>query len=201
MSRTPLPKPNTKPALGGNPNAGWFKCQGSTLSMLLDLRPCTPLSQSPGGEGFSLPDEISSDRLAGEWSPFIMASASPPPADNSIIADKRQAFLHVSGGLSGQIACPLGIFPYMPNWSDRDQLQPLVEPQVSHFRQVPLRTIVNCPHSRHMSPSYPLSRAFRIWCWSRCSPSWVGSPVATYASTVSVRLLFVAAADDSIDLP
>ena len=129
-----------------------------------------------------------------------MASASPPPADNSIIADKRQAFLHVSGGLSGQIACPLGIFPYMPNWSDRDQLQPLVEPQVSHFRQVPLRTIVNCPHSRHMSPSYPLSRAFRIW-WSLWSPSEPESGVATYANTASVRPPFGAGAVASIDLP
>ena len=46
------------------------------------------------------------------------------------------------------------------------QLHPLVEPQVSHFKQVPLRTIVNDPHSRHMSPSYPLNRAVLILWWS-----------------------------------
>ena len=34
-----------------------------------------------------------------------------------------------------------------------DQEQPEVAPQVSHFRQVPLRTIVNWPHSPHISPS------------------------------------------------
>ncbi len=33
------------------------------------------------------------------------------------------------------------------------QLQPLVEPQVSHFRQVPLRTMVKLPHSAQLSPS------------------------------------------------
>ena len=32
------------------------------------------------------------------------------------------------------------------------QLQPLVEPQVSHFSQVPLRTIVKFEHSEHMLP-------------------------------------------------
>jgi hypothetical protein len=46
------------------------------------------------------------------------------------------------------------------------QLHPLVEPQVSHFKQVPLRTIVNDPHSRHISPSYPLNRAVLILWWS-----------------------------------
>lgn len=33
------------------------------------------------------------------------------------------------------------------------QLHPLVAPQEMHFRQVPLRTIVNCPHSPQASPS------------------------------------------------
>jgi len=33
------------------------------------------------------------------------------------------------------------------------QLHPLVEPQVSHFRQVPLRTMVKLPHSWQLSPS------------------------------------------------
>ena len=31
--------------------------------------------------------------------------------------------------------------------------QPLVPPQVSHFRQVPLRTMVKLPHSEQLSPS------------------------------------------------
>ncbi len=34
-----------------------------------------------------------------------------------------------------------------------DQLQPVVEPQLSHFRQVPLRTRVMLPHSPQGSPS------------------------------------------------
>jgi hypothetical protein len=33
------------------------------------------------------------------------------------------------------------------------QLQPLVPPQVSHLRQVPLRTRVKLPHSVQLSPS------------------------------------------------
>ena len=33
------------------------------------------------------------------------------------------------------------------------QLQPLVPPQVLHFRQVPFRTRVKLPHSPHGSPS------------------------------------------------
>jgi hypothetical protein len=33
------------------------------------------------------------------------------------------------------------------------QLHPLVPPQVSHLRQVPLRTRVKLPHSRQLSPS------------------------------------------------
>ena len=33
------------------------------------------------------------------------------------------------------------------------QEQPVVEPQVSHFMHVPLRTMVKCPHAGHGSPS------------------------------------------------
>ena len=33
------------------------------------------------------------------------------------------------------------------------QLHPLVDPQLAHFMQVPLRTIVNWPHSGQLSPS------------------------------------------------
>src|ERR1700730_1230187 len=36
------------------------------------------------------------------------------------------------------------------------QLHPLVPPHVSHLRQVPLRSNVKFPHSRQLSPSYPL---------------------------------------------
>ena len=35
----------------------------------------------------------------------------------------------------------------------RPQEQPLVDPQVVHFRQVPLRTSVKLPHSPQLSPS------------------------------------------------
>lgn len=34
-----------------------------------------------------------------------------------------------------------------------DYEQPLVDPQVSHFRQVPFRTMVKLPHSEQLSPS------------------------------------------------
>jgi hypothetical protein len=34
-----------------------------------------------------------------------------------------------------------------------DHEHPVVEPQVSHFMQVPLRTSVKLPHSEHISPS------------------------------------------------
>jgi hypothetical protein len=37
--------------------------------------------------------------------------------------------------------------------------QPVVEPQVSHFRQVPLRTRVKLAQLGQGSPSYPFSRA------------------------------------------
>lgn len=36
---------------------------------------------------------------------------------------------------------------------DRPYEQPLVAPQETHFRQVPLRTIIIWPHSGHGSPS------------------------------------------------
>ena len=35
---------------------------------------------------------------------------------------------------------------------EHSELQPLVAPQVSHFSQVPLRTIVKFWHSEHMLP-------------------------------------------------
>jgi len=37
--------------------------------------------------------------------------------------------------------------------------QPLVAPQLTHLRQVPLRTMVNCLHSGQGSPSYPFTLA------------------------------------------
>jgi hypothetical protein len=43
--------------------------------------------------------------------------------------------------------------------SDGAQEQPLVEPQVLHFMQVPLRTKVKLPQDPQESPSKPLSRA------------------------------------------
>src|SRR3990172_2678657 len=41
----------------------------------------------------------------------------------------------------------------------RSHEHPVVEPQVVHFRQVPLRTSVSDPQVPHGSPSYPLRRA------------------------------------------
>jgi len=40
--------------------------------------------------------------------------------------------------------------------------QLVVEPQVSHFMQVPLRTRVKLPHSSHISPSWSKARARAI---------------------------------------
>src|SRR5436305_7693409 len=42
---------------------------------------------------------------------------------------------------------------------ERAYEQPVVDPHVSHFMQVPLRTSVKLPHSPQASPSYPLARA------------------------------------------
>ena len=39
------------------------------------------------------------------------------------------------------------------------QEQPVVVPQVLHFRQVPFRTSVKLPHSSQAAPSYPCCRA------------------------------------------
>src|SRR5947208_6014261 len=47
--------------------------------------------------------------------------------------------------------------------SSPNQLHPDVAPHVSHLAHAPLRTSVNWPHSGHGSPSYPLSRARRIF--------------------------------------
>src|SRR5581483_6111005 len=63
----------------------------------------------------------------------------------------------------------LPIFPRIPP----AQLHPEVAPHVSHLQHAPLRTRVSCPHSLHGSPSYPLSRARRIF-----SASLVGTSSA-----------------------
>ena len=47
---------------------------------------------------------------------------------------------------------PLGNEPQFAA-NAKSQLHPLVPPQVSHLRQVPLRTSVKFPHSRQLSPS------------------------------------------------
>src|SRR5262245_34695847 len=55
------------------------------------------------------------------------------------------------------LSCP---FPFP--WSGErlvNQLQPVVEPQVLHFMQVPLRTRVKLPQEPHESPSKPFIRA------------------------------------------
>ena len=48
------------------------------------------------------------------------------------------------------------------------QEHPEVEPQLTHLRQAPLRTMVNAPHSSQASPSYPWARAFST-AWIRTS--------------------------------
>jgi hypothetical protein len=48
--------------------------------------------------------------------------------------------------MAGEILRPF------PNSSHADHEQPLVPPQVLHFRQVPLRTSVKFPHSPQLSP-------------------------------------------------
>ena len=49
--------------------------------------------------------------------------------------------------MAGEILRPFSIS------SHADHEQPLVPPQVLHFRQVPLRTRVKLPHSPQLSPS------------------------------------------------
>src|SRR5262245_40818381 len=65
--------------------------------------------------------------------------------------------------------------------------QPLVAPQEMHFRQVPLRTMVNWPHSVQGSPSYPLMRAWRIISRSRAASAGAieAWPVAAVAGTIT----------------
>lgn len=43
------------------------------------------------------------------------------------------------------------VFTKETSWDN--QLHPVVEPQVLHFRQVPLRTSVKLPHSPQLSPT------------------------------------------------
>ncbi len=43
--------------------------------------------------------------------------------------------------------------PYLVQLSNALHEHPLVDPQVSHFRHVPLRTMVKLPHSEQLSPS------------------------------------------------
>ncbi len=50
-------------------------------------------------------------------------------------------------GASGAVEAPGAPSPHL------GYEQPLVAPQVRHFRHVPLRTSVNWPHSEHGSPS------------------------------------------------
>jgi hypothetical protein len=47
---------------------------------------------------------------------------------------------------------PAGTYFFSKAKALRNQLQPLVAPQVSHFSHVPFRTIVKFWHSEHMLP-------------------------------------------------
>jgi len=50
--------------------------------------------------------------------------------------------------VTGEAGAHNSVRPWLPR-----QLHPLVPPQVSHLRQVPLRTRVKLPHSVQLSPS------------------------------------------------
>lgn len=72
-------------------------------------------------------------------------------------------FVHKQKGGSGFPLPPFHRPASLPGErSVEDQLQPVVDPQLSHFRQVPLRTRVMLPHSPQGSPSYPRARASRM---------------------------------------
>src|ERR1700724_3267820 len=83
------------------------------------------------------------------------------------------------------------------------QLHPVVPPQVSHFRQVPLRTRVKLPHSPQASPSYPLALAsarFSAGPTRACArPS--GRAKACCCSSCSVGESFCSGSDLSATLP
>src|SRR5262249_10908531 len=86
------------------------------------------------------------------------------------------------------------------------QLHPVVFPQVSHLRHVPLRTSVKFPHSVQASPVYPLSRASAILSASPLPAAsafavlpagchFVSTRAAASASFAGARSRFTAAAD------
>ncbi len=54
-------------------------------------------------------------------------------------------------GMAGLIVC--GFDRRLQPPAKTAQEQPVVEPQVSHFRQVPLRTSVKLAHSGQLSPT------------------------------------------------
>jgi len=62
------------------------------------------------------------------------------------------------------------------------QLQPVVPPQVVHFRHVPLRTMVKLPHSGQASPSKPFS--FAVNAAPRATPTTAACPEGITRATV-----------------
>ena len=73
-------------------------------------------------------------------------------ADQTSAAPSRAAsmliLVHKSREAGTHPASPTSL-----DFCDERYEQPLVEPQVSHFRQVPFRTMVKLPHSEQLSPS------------------------------------------------
>src|SRR4030081_2993063 len=75
------------------------------------------------------------------------------------------------------------------------QLQPVVAPQVSHLRHVPLRTRVKFPHSPQASPVKPCIRAWlRFSATAARSEGVVHSRAPSSASTCPWRSPFSAVA-------
>jgi len=75
---------------------------------------------------------------------------------NSSNPQSLKPFVHEKKGGSGFPLPPHRQRPLDDTPEERrpwDQLQPVVDPQLSHFRQVPLRTRVMLPHSPQGSPS------------------------------------------------
>lgn len=92
----------------------------------------------------------------------IIAQGSRNRTQNSI-----EGKIYGKAGLHGSLPCrpyPSALLMNGQRLSEQAEPvlhheQPLVAPQLTHFRQVPLRTIVNCLHSGQGSPSYPFTLA------------------------------------------
>jgi len=88
---------------------------------------------------------MSSDFKGEEWSREIYLAR--PARDLPVGCPEK------SGALPGRAPDARPEFPREDSSNSVIHEQPLVAPQVLHFRQVPLRTSVKLPHSPQGSPS------------------------------------------------